>query len=70
MTEKLVSVGDCLGYATEVYNDEISGFYIIVPSLPGCASQGETIDECFKNIEDAIELYVQIMAEDVKENQA
>jgi predicted RNase H-like HicB family nuclease len=30
-----------------------------VPSLPGCFSQGETIDESMNNVKEAIELHIQ-----------
>ena len=35
------------------------GFSVWVPSLPGCASQGETFEETVKNIKEAIELYLE-----------
>lgn len=38
---------------------EEGGYTIWVPSLPGCISQGETVDECLKNIGEAIELYLE-----------
>ena len=34
------------------------GFTAIVPSLPGCISEGNTKDEALKNIREAIELYL------------
>ena len=34
------------------------GFTVIVPDLPGCISQGETREECRKNIGDAIEGWI------------
>lgn len=44
---------------TAVFQEEKSGGYSVwVPELPGCASQGETIDEAKKNIEEAISLYL------------
>jgi predicted RNase H-like HicB family nuclease len=30
----------------------------MVPSLPGCISEGETKEEALKNIREAIELYL------------
>ncbi len=35
------------------------GYTIYVPSLQGCISQGETVDEALKNIKEAIELYLE-----------
>ena len=35
------------------------GFTIFVPSLPGCISEGETVDEALKNIQEAVELYLE-----------
>ena len=34
------------------------GYTVIVPSLPGCISEGETEKEALKNIKDAIEGYL------------
>jgi len=33
------------------------GYTVHVPSLPGCISEGETIEEALANIGEAIELY-------------
>ena len=38
---------------------EEGGYTVWVPSLPGCISEGETIDECIANIREAIELYLE-----------
>lgn len=38
---------------------EEGGYTAYVPSLPGCISQGETIEEALKNIKEAIELYLE-----------
>jgi predicted RNase H-like HicB family nuclease len=36
------------------------GWYVVeVPSLPGCISQGKTIEEALKNIKEAIELHLE-----------
>ena len=37
---------------------EEGGYTVYVPSLSGCISQGETIEEALKNIKEAIELYL------------
>lgn len=35
------------------------GFVVSVPSLPGCYSEGDTLEEAQKNIQEAIELYLE-----------
>jgi predicted RNase H-like HicB family nuclease len=40
------------------------GFSAYVPSLPGCASQGETKDEALASIREAIELYLWSLRDD------
>ena len=39
--------------------DETGGYTVEVPSLPGCISEGDTIDEAITNIKDAINLYIE-----------
>jgi predicted RNase H-like HicB family nuclease len=34
------------------------GFTVTVPALPGCITQGETVDECVARAEEAITLYL------------
>jgi predicted RNase H-like HicB family nuclease len=46
--------------------DESGGYVVSCPSLPGCYSQGETIDEALANIREAIELYIEVLEEDGK----
>jgi len=38
-----------------IYKAEEGGYWGEVPALPGCVSQGETMDEVHKNIREAIE---------------
>lgn len=40
------------------------GYTVYVPSLPGCISEGETIDESLTNIKKAIELYLEPVDDD------
>ena len=46
--------------------DETGGYTVTVPSLPGCFSEGDTIDEALVNIQEAIELYIEVLIEDGK----
>jgi predicted RNase H-like HicB family nuclease len=41
------------------------GYTVYVPSLPGCISEGETIEESLFNIQEAIELYLEPSEEDL-----
>lgn len=38
-----------------VHEAEEGGFWAEVPAIPGCASQGETMDELLANLREAIE---------------
>jgi len=38
-----------------VHKAEEGGFWAEVPSIPGCATQGETMDEIEANVREAIE---------------
>jgi predicted RNase H-like HicB family nuclease len=41
--------------------DDTGGYVVSCPSIPGCYSQGETIDEALANIKEAIELCLEDM---------
>ncbi len=38
---------------------EEGGYTAHVPSLPGCISEGDTLDEALANIREAVELYLE-----------
>ena len=40
------------------------GYTIFVPALPGCISEGDTVDEAMANIREAIELYLEPVEDD------
>ena len=44
------------------------GFTAIVPSLPGCISEGDTQEDAIKNIKEAIELYLELIEDDFEYN--
>lgn len=37
------------------------GYTVEVPDLPGCVSEGDTLEEAKTNIEEAIELYIETL---------
>jgi predicted RNase H-like HicB family nuclease len=41
------------------------GYTVYAPSLPGCISEGETKEEALKNIQEAIELYLEPVEDDL-----
>jgi predicted RNase H-like HicB family nuclease len=38
---------------------EEGGYTVYVPALPGCVSEGDTIEQALQNIREAIELYLE-----------
>ena len=44
---------------------EEGGYTVVVPSLPGCISEGNTREEALKNIREAIELYLEAVEDDL-----
>ncbi len=49
-------------YTVVLQREDDGGYVVTVPALPGCVSQGDTRQEALRNIEEAIEIYL----EDVK----
>ncbi len=43
---------------------EEGGYTVIVPSLPGCISEGDTKEDALKNIQEALELYLEPVEDD------
>lgn len=41
-----------------VHEAEEGGFWAEVPALPGCASQGETMDDLLANLREAIQAWL------------
>ncbi|KPA10197.1 Uncharacterized protein family UPF0150 domain protein [Candidatus Magnetomorum sp. HK-1] len=46
-------------------HSEDGGYTVIVPSLPGCISEGDTREEALKNINEAIDLYLEPIEDDL-----
>jgi predicted RNase H-like HicB family nuclease len=46
-------------YTVILQREGDGGYVATVPALPGCVSQGDSRNEVLKNIEEAIELYLE-----------
>ncbi|HTS63772.1 MAG TPA: type II toxin-antitoxin system HicB family antitoxin [Candidatus Acidoferrales bacterium] len=54
-------------YAVIIHEDPDGGFWGEVPALPGCYSQGETVDELKQNIREAIAGVLEVLKEQGRE---
>jgi predicted RNase H-like HicB family nuclease len=43
---------------------EEGGYTVVVPSLPGCISEGNSKEEAIQNIKEAVELYLESVEDD------
>ncbi|OGZ40303.1 MAG: hypothetical protein A3I20_00045, partial [Candidatus Portnoybacteria bacterium RIFCSPLOWO2_02_FULL_40_15] len=52
-------------YSYSVFYEAVleGGYVVFAPALPGCHSQGETLEEAEKNIKEAIEVYLESLAD-------
>lgn len=46
-------------YKIHLHKEPDGGYTAIVPTLPGCVSYGENIDEAISMVKEAIELYIE-----------
>ena len=51
---------------TIIHEADEGGFWAEVPSIPGCATQGETFDELLKNIYEAVEGCLSVDIQNIK----
>ena len=52
-------------YPVVVHKSEY-GYDVHCPILPGCHSQGDTLEEALQNIKDAIVTYLEMISEEAK----
>lgn len=55
-----------LSYSVELKPQKEGGYTVTVPILPGCISEGDTMEEALKNIKDAVEGYIKVMVKNGK----
>ena len=56
---KLRKTKNVLSYRILLRKEPEGGYTVIVPSLPGCVTYGETVEEAIKMAKEAIELYIE-----------
>ena len=42
-------------------DQQAGGYSVTIPALPGCISEGDTFEEALANINEAAQLYVEVM---------
>jgi predicted RNase H-like HicB family nuclease len=50
-------------YAVVIHEDPAGGYWAEVPALPGCYSQGDTIDELLANVREAAQGVLDVLRE-------
>ena len=48
--------------------DETGGYVAFVPTLPGCHTQGDTLNELMNNAKEAIDLYMETLTKEEKKD--
>jgi predicted RNase H-like HicB family nuclease len=54
-------------YVVVIHEAEEGGFWAEFPALPGCFTQGETIEEVLRRAPEAVESHVEVLREDGQE---
>lgn len=49
--------------ANIIIEKDEDGYYAYCPELPGCQSQGDSLEEVRENIKEAVELYLETLSE-------
>jgi antitoxin HicB len=52
-----------LSYRILLRKEPEGGYTVIVPTLPGCVTYGETIEEAVERAKEAIEVYIESLQE-------
>ena len=54
-------------YTVILHSTGEGGYWVEVPSLPGCYSQGDTVEQALVNVREAIETHLVALKEDSQE---
>jgi predicted RNase H-like HicB family nuclease len=52
------------GLTVVIEKEPAGGYFGLVPAIPGCGSQGDTIEETLTNVDDALMAALAVMRED------
>ena len=63
MCSDMSARGNLMEYTIIIHPAEEGGFWTEVPALPGCGSQGETVEEAIQMTKDAIEGFLAYLRE-------
>ena len=66
MIIKRSTIGDIMkvmSYRVMLRKEPEGGYTVMVPSLPGCVTYGETIEQAIEMAKEAIELYLESLKE-------
>lgn len=50
-------------YVVIIHDDEEGGYWVEVPSLPGCYAQGETVEAALDDVKAAITSHIEALRE-------
>lgn len=50
-------------FAVVIHEEPTGGYWAEIPALPGCYSQGETIDELLANVREAAQGVLEVLQE-------
>ena len=56
-----------LEYSVIIHEAEEGGHWVEVPALPGCYSQGESVEETLENVKEAITLYLETLMDEERD---
>ncbi len=62
--EALSRINQVKEFQVVVTRDEDGVFVASCPSLPGCHTQGDTVDEALANIQEGIALFIEVLNDD------
>jgi predicted RNase H-like HicB family nuclease len=54
---------EALSYRVLLRKEPEGGYTVVVPSLPGCVTYGDTVEEAIEMAKEAIELYIESLKE-------